>query len=157
MRTTRLLPFILTLALVTPMVQAEATVFHMSPVGQVVKQGDKTRVVVDPAYRDGLLRLDDYSHAWVLFWFDRNDTPEQRGILRVHPRRDPRNPLSGVFATRAPVRPNLIGMTLCRIISLHDGVIEIDAIDAYDGTPVLDIKPYIPRESVPDARVPQRY
>ncbi len=67
------------------------------------------------------------------------------------------NPLSGVFATRAPVRPNLIGLTLCRIISVKDGIVEIDSIDAYDGTPILDLKPYIPPESVPDAVVPERY
>jgi tRNA-Thr(GGU) m(6)t(6)A37 methyltransferase TsaA len=123
----------------------------------VAKQEGSARIVVDARFRDGLLGLDDFSHVWVVWWFDRNDTPEQRAILQVHPRRDPRNPLSGVFATRAPVRPNLIGLSLCRILSVGDGVLEVDGIDAYDGTPVLDLKPYIPGESVPDAKAPRRY
>lgn len=77
----------------------------------------------------------------------------------VHPiGHDDRNPLSGVFATRAPVRPNLVGLSLCKVISVNENVIEIDGIDAFAGTPVLDLKPYIPSlESIPDARTPQRY
>ncbi len=136
---------------------AEPTSFVVSPIGRVVKQGGTSRVVIEPKYRDGLLRLEDFSHVWVIWWFDRNDTPEQRAILQVHPRRDPRNPLSGVFATRAPVRPNLIALSLCRIVSVKGGVVEIDAIDAYDGTPVIDLKPYIPMDALPDARHPLRY
>jgi tRNA (Thr-GGU) A37 N-methylase len=62
-------------------------------------------------------------------------------VLQVHPRANPDNPLRGVFATRAPVRPNLIGLTRVRILSVDDLVIEIDEIDAYDDTPVLDLKP----------------
>ncbi len=147
---------ITTLLLVTSTIQADET-FTMKPIGQVSKQGGTTRIVIDREYRDGLLRLDDFSHVWVIFWFDQNDTPEQRAMLQVHPRRDRRNPLSGVFATRAPVRPNLIGLSLCRIISVRDGVVEIDSIDAYDATPVLDLKPYIPPESVPNARTPKRF
>jgi tRNA-Thr(GGU) m(6)t(6)A37 methyltransferase TsaA len=79
----------------------------------------------------------------VLYWFDRNDTPERRAIQQVHPRRDPANPLRGVFATRAPVRPNLIGLSRCRVRSVQGTVIEIDQIDAFPDTPVLDIKPVI--------------
>ncbi|MBV2097138.1 MAG: SAM-dependent methyltransferase, partial [Candidatus Thiodiazotropha sp. (ex Codakia orbicularis)] len=78
---------------------------------------------------------------WVLYWFDRNDTPERRGILQVHPRGNPDNPLRGVFATRAPVRPNLIALSRCRILSIAANRIEIDGIDAFPDTPVLDIKP----------------
>jgi tRNA (Thr-GGU) A37 N-methylase len=77
----------------------------------------------------------------VLDWFDRNDTPEQRSILKVHPRGNPANPLRGVFATRAPVRPNLIVLNRVRILSVKGNGIEIDGIDAFADTPVLDIKP----------------
>jgi tRNA-Thr(GGU) m(6)t(6)A37 methyltransferase TsaA len=132
--------------------------YSVHPIGHVEIQDDKTRIVLNPKYRPALLRLDDFSHIWVIWWFDRNDTPAMREILQVHPRRDDRNPLSGVFATRAPVRPNLVGLSLCRVISVNENVIEIDGIDAFAGTPVLDLKPYIPRlESIPDARTPQRY
>lgn len=139
------------------MAQAGEPTFQMKPIGHVAKTNGKTTVVLDTQYQAGLQRLDDFSHVWVIWWFDQNDTPEQRSVLQVHPRRDQRNPLSGVFATRAPVRPNLIGLTLCQILSVEDNVLEIDGIDAYDGTPVLDLKPYIPPESVPDATTPERF
>ena len=128
----------------------DLSVYSVHPIGHVEKHNGKTTVVLKQQYVPGLLRLDDFSHVWVIWWFDRNDTPEMREILQVHPRRDNRNPLSGVFATRAPVRPNLIGLTLCRIIAVNENVIEIDTIDAFDGTPVIDLKPYIPSlESIP--------
>ena len=88
-----------------------------------------------------LLGVEALDAIWVLYWFDRNDTPERRSILQVHPRANPENPLRGVFATRAPVRPNLIALSRCRIISVKDNIIEIDGIDAFPDTPVLDIKP----------------
>jgi tRNA (Thr-GGU) A37 N-methylase len=62
----------------------------------------------------------------------------------VHPRKNPANPLTGVFATHAPVRPNLIGLTICRLISVTGTTIRIGAIDARNGTPVIDIKGYLP-------------
>jgi tRNA (Thr-GGU) A37 N-methylase len=76
-------------------------------------------------------------------------------VLQVHPRKDPRNPLTGVFATHSPQRPNLIGLTVCKIISIHGDSIEIEDIDAFDGSPVVDIKCYIP-DSVgeKDVRLP---
>ena len=132
--------------------------YSVHPVGYVEKLNGRATVVLNQQYLPGLLRLNDFSHVWVIWWFDQNDTPEMREILQVHPRRDSRNPLSGVFATRAPVRPNLIGLTLCRIIAVNDNVVEIDGIDAFNGTPVLDLKPYIPSmESIPAAKTPKRH
>ena len=86
----------------------------------------------------GVERLDA---IWVIWWFDRNDDPRQRAILQVHPRGNPANPLRGVFATRAPVRPNLIALTRVKVLGVDDTVIEIDGIDAFADTPVLDLKP----------------
>lgn len=120
---------------------AEEYVIH--PVGKVVKSKDKTILKVFPDYQDALLGLDGFSHVIVLYWFDRNDNPEKRSILRVHPRRDERNPLTGVFATRSPVRPNLMGLSICRIQSVDHGNIAVDKIDAFDGTPIIDLKPFI--------------
>jgi tRNA-Thr(GGU) m(6)t(6)A37 methyltransferase TsaA len=134
------------------------TGFSVYPIGHVDAEGGRTRIVLETRYQDGLLRLDDFTHVWVIWWFNRNDTPAQREILQVHPRRDHRNPLAGVFATRAPVRPNLIGLSLCRIVAVRENVVEIDGIDAFPGTPVLDLKPYIPAlESIPGAGTPQRF
>ncbi|MES9946168.1 MAG: tRNA (N6-threonylcarbamoyladenosine(37)-N6)-methyltransferase TrmO [Candidatus Thiodiazotropha sp.] len=115
--------------------------YEVWPIGWVRKQGGKTVIEVDEAYMPALLGLDQFDSIWVLYWFDRNDTPEQRRILQVHPRGNPDNPMRGVFATRAPVRPNLIALSRCRIISIQGNRIEIDEIDAFPNTPVLDIKP----------------
>jgi tRNA-Thr(GGU) m(6)t(6)A37 methyltransferase TsaA len=84
--------------------------------------------------------MEKQSEIWVLWWFDRNDTPEKRSVLQVHPQGNPQRPLTGVFATHSPVRPNLIAMTRCKIVSVKDNVIEIESIDAFPDTPVLDIK-----------------
>ena len=69
---------------------------------------------------------------------EKNDTFEKRRVLRVHPRKDPSNPLTGVFATHSPQRPNLIGLTVCKIISIYDNIIKIEDIDALDDSPVID-------------------
>ena len=116
-------------------------VYKVSPVGWVRKSADRTIIEVAKEYQPALLGVNELDSIWVLYWFDRNDTPEQRAILQVHPRRNPENPLRGVFATRAPVRPNLIALSRCRVISVQDNIIEIDNIDAFHDTPVLDIKP----------------
>lgn len=114
--------------------------FTVYPIGYVRKAEGRTTIVLDKKYQPGLLRFEKLSEVWVLWWFDRNDTPEKRSILQVHPRGDPDNPLTGVFATHSPVRPNLIAMTRCKIISVKENVIEIESIDAFPDTPVLDLK-----------------
>ena len=114
--------------------------FRLYPIGKVVKQNDKTMIVLDEKYQPGLLGLDKHSHVHVVYWFDRNDTPEKRAVLQVHPRGNKQNPLTGVFATHSPFRPNLIAISKCNIISVHENVIEIEDIDAFDGSPVLDLK-----------------
>ena len=116
-------------------------VFEVKPIGWVRKTGNRTVIEVHKRYQRAMLGIDALDVIWVLYWFDRNDTPDQRSILQVHPRGNPDNPLRGVFATRAPVRPNLIALSRCRIISVRANVIEIDYIDAFPDTPVLDIKP----------------
>lgn len=115
--------------------------FVVQPIGWVRKAEGKTRIVLDKKYQPGLLGVDKLPEIWVLYWFDRNDTPEKRAVLQVHPRGDPANPLAGVFATRSPRRPNLIALSRCKILSVEENVIEIDRIDALPDTPVLDLKP----------------
>lgn len=122
-------------------VSGKSPVFEVRPIGWVRKADGRTTIEVERQYVPAMLGIDELNSVWVLYWFDRNDTPEQRAILQVHPRGNPQNPLRGVFATRAPVRPNLIALSRCRVLSVHDNVIEIDAIDAFPDTPVLDIQP----------------
>lgn len=116
-------------------------VYEIQPIGWVRKADGRTTIELEERYRPGLLGVDALDAIWVLYWLDRNDTPQQRATLQVHPRGDPNIPLRGVFATRAPVRPNLIALSRCRVRSVQGTVIEIDDIDALPDSPVLDIKP----------------
>ena len=139
--------YLLALVLATisaPVKSAETGItptYEVTPIGWVRKTDGRTLIEVNKQYQPALLGVDQLDSIWVLYWFDRNDTPEQRSILQVHPRANPENPLRGVFATRAPVRPNLIALSRCRIISVQENIIEIDSIDAFPDSPVLDIKP----------------
>jgi tRNA-Thr(GGU) m(6)t(6)A37 methyltransferase TsaA len=129
---------------------------RLNPIGVVKKQGERTWLEIYPQYAPGLLGLQGFSHLWVFYWFHENDTPEQRQTLQVHPRRDPANPLTGVFACRSPERPNLIGFTACRIIKVEGQRVEVADLDARDGSPILDLKPYIPEgDAIPAARTPE--
>jgi tRNA-Thr(GGU) m(6)t(6)A37 methyltransferase TsaA len=120
--------------------------YSINPIGVVRKKDDGARIEIFNDYVDGLLGLEGFSHIFVFYWFHQNDAPEKRKTLQVHPRKDPRNPLTGVFATHSPLRPNLIAFSRCKMIAITDHFIEIDEIDAYDGSPVIDIKCYIPLE-----------
>lgn len=95
-----------------------------------------TRIVLDPALREGLLGLEPGTDVLVLFYLH-----QSRGYdLQLHPRGDPNRPLRGVFATRSPRRPNPIGVTSVRVQRIQDNVLEVVGLDALDGSPVLDIK-----------------
>ncbi len=118
--------------------------FYVVPLGVIRKDADNVRIEIDPAYRDAFSGLDGFSHISVLYWFHENDTPEKRKTMQVHPRKDKNIPLTGVFATHSPLRPNLIGLSVCKILSIKDTTIFIEKIDARDGSPVLDIKCFIP-------------
>ena len=120
------------------------TAFQLHPIGVIHKRDGVVRIEIYPDYSDALLGLEQFSHINVLYWFHENDTAEQRSILRVHPCGNEQNPLTGVFATHAPVRPNPIALTLCKIVSIDGNQICVDNIDAYDGSPVIDIKSYFP-------------
>ena len=122
----------------------------------VKRQGEAVRIEVFPEFAPALKGIEGFSHLWVIYWFHDNDRPESRATLQVHPRRDPANPLTGVFATRAPERPNPIGLTACRLLKVKGTDLEVEGLDARDGSPVLDIKPYIPPgDALPEAVTPE--
>jgi tRNA-Thr(GGU) m(6)t(6)A37 methyltransferase TsaA len=127
--------------------------FSIYPIGVIRKDDEGAWIEIFDAYADGLLGLEGFSHIHVFYWFDQNDTPAKRKTLQVHPRKDPRNPLTGVFATHSPRRPNLIALTRCKITAVADNIITVEDIDAHDGSPVIDIKCYISPEDEP-VRVP---
>jgi tRNA-Thr(GGU) m(6)t(6)A37 methyltransferase TsaA len=114
--------------------------FAVHPIGKVVKKDGKSFIVLDKQYQAGLKGLEKHAYVNVVYWFDKNDTPEKRAILEVHPRGDKSNPLTGVFATHSPFRPNLLAISKCDIIVIRENIIEVKDIDAFDGSPVLDLK-----------------
>lgn len=133
----------------------EPKTYQIQPIGKVEKGGHGVRIRIFDAFVDGLLGLQEWSHVNVFYWFDQNDTPQQRRILRVHPQGNQANPLTGVFACRAPVRPNLIALSVCKVLSVEKNLVTVDAIDAFDGTPVIDLKPFIPPDApIKDLRTP---
>ena len=101
-----------------------------SPIGHIQKTEDQTFIVLDKKHQPGLLGVDGYSHIHMFWWFDKNDTPEKRAVLQVHPMGNRENPRTGVFATRSPMRPNLIALTLCKVVAVKDNMIEIEKTDA---------------------------
>ena len=114
-----------------------------------------SRIVVRPELADALLGLERYSHVLVLFWPHRVPADVIGSKHRLHPRDDPANPLQGVLATRSQIRFNPILVTAVRLLGVKGNVLRVRGLDAIDGTPVLDIKPYVPYfDSVPDAAVP---
>jgi tRNA-Thr(GGU) m(6)t(6)A37 methyltransferase TsaA len=123
-------------------------------VGDEVK--DKTvisQIVVREELMEGLDGISGFSHLFVLFYLNQV-TIEQRKTLKVHPRGRQDMPLTGVFATRTMLRPNPIGLTLVELMKVDGNVLTIRGLDAYDGTPVLDLKTYDFWDIAGNAKVP---
>ena len=95
--------------------------------------------------------LEDFSHVWLITGFHQN--PPWDGSTTVRPPRLGGNERVGVFASRSPSRPNGLGLSLVELVAIEPGVLRVAGIDAVDGTPVYDVKPYLPWcEAKPDAR-----
>jgi tRNA-Thr(GGU) m(6)t(6)A37 methyltransferase TsaA len=97
---------------------------------------------IDPAFLPGLDGLRPGQDIWALTWLHQS----QRSVLKVHPRDDMRNPLTGVFATRSQDRPNPIGLHRTTVLSIDGNRLQVEALEAIDGTPILDIKPVLEYE-----------
>ncbi len=119
-------------------------IFKVFSVGTVEKKAGTTCLKIADEYAEALKGLDGFSHVVVLYWFHKNDTPSKRSILQTRLERFPNKPLAGVFACRPPVGPNLIGLSTCRILSVEGNTVRVAGIDAFDGTPILSLKPHIP-------------
>ena len=109
-------------------------------------------IVIDRKFAGGLKGLEGFSHFYVLFLL--HEAPQWSGKLTVHPRGRTDFKKAGLFATRSPHRPNPIGLTLVKLLSKRGRILTVKGLDAYDGTPVLDLKPYDRHDSAPRARVP---
>ena len=136
----------------------------MTPVGEVVNEvanrkdtswgDDISSIVLDEQYVSGLKGLEDFSHAIILFYLDKAEYIKEKHLQRRPQNRDDM-PLVGIFSQRGKDRPNKIGMTSVEIISVTDDTLVVKGLDAVDGTPVLDIKPYYPAYDKKEATVPE--
>jgi tRNA-Thr(GGU) m(6)t(6)A37 methyltransferase TsaA len=117
------------------------------------KAGDiVSEIIIDEALTESLDNLDEFSHIIVIYWIHRSRRPAPR---KVRPMGNPDHELMGVFATRSPDRPNPVGKSTVRLLEKRDNVLKVQGLDAIDGSPVIDIKPYIPGYDSPeDAKAP---
>ncbi len=112
-----------------------------------------SEIAIDCRLIEALDGLEGFSHLIVLCWMHRVTDAEIP--LKVHPGRRPEAPLVGLFASRSPNRPNRLAKATVRLLARRDNILKVQGLDAIDGTPVIDIKPYIPGyDSVAEARVP---
>ena len=117
---------------------------------------DKTvisQIIFREELTEALEGVEEFSHLFVLFWLH-GMSNENRRIMKVHPRGRSDMPLLGIFATRTPHRPNPIGLTRVKILNIKGNVITVQGLDAFDGTPVLDIKPFDSWDTTEDFKVP---
>ena len=126
------------------------TPFH-EPAGTPIQpsraNGAQGKVRIDAQFWPGLQDLADFERVWLIYWL--HQQPASSLVVTPFLDKEPR----GVFATRAPARPTPIGMSAVRLIEIHDGVLEVADVDMLDGTPLLDIKPYVPEfDSYPASR-----
>lgn len=118
--------------------------FTIRPIGSVEADASGFRIKIDETYRAGLLQLDQFSHVIVFWWGDQADTNQARATLteKLYYADDIE---AGVFACRTPNRPNPVLMSVCPIldINIESGTIVVPYLDAEDGSPIVDLKPYI--------------
>jgi tRNA-Thr(GGU) m(6)t(6)A37 methyltransferase TsaA len=134
----------------------------LRPIGTVrseVKQPTRQKstdivseIVIDASLKEALDNLEEFSHIIILYWMHKSP---RRAPKKVHPRGRPELEPMGVFATRSPDRPNPIGKSTAELLERKDNILKVRGLDAIDGTPVLDIKPYIPGyDTVENAKAP---
>jgi tRNA-Thr(GGU) m(6)t(6)A37 methyltransferase TsaA len=123
-------------------------------VGDEVK--DKTRfskIIIRPELVPALEGIAEYSHLYILFWLH-TISEEKRMVLKVHPRGRADLPLLGIFSVRTNLRPNPIGLSLVEFVNVKENVLTVRGLDAFNDTPVLDIKPYDYWDMPKQAKVP---
>ena len=127
----------------TPFSSPEGT-----PIQPAAAQGIVGRVELDPGVVDGLKDLEGFSHVILIYHFHEAKTAS----LRAKPYMD--SVERGVFATRSPARPNAIGISVLRLLGIEGNVLCVENVDIVDGTPLLDIKPYVPQfDGADDVRI----
>ena len=113
-----------------------------------------SEIIINEDLTEGLHKIEENSHIIVVFWMHRVKD-EDRNIMRMHPKGREDLPLLGVFATRSPRRQNPMGIRAVRLIERNDNTLKVVGLDALNGSPVLDIKPYSSKHDlITDAKTP---
>lgn len=145
--------------------ESDLAAFAIEPIG-VVRNGERdaarqdwrgvrSRVELRAGLEGALLGLADYSHVIVIGWLHQIPS-ELRARTQAYPSGDARLPLQGALALRGGARPNPVSMTVCRLRNVDGAILHVDDLDLMDGTPVLDVKPYIAYyDAVPKASIPK--
>ncbi len=130
--------------------------YTIHPIGHVEKNDSGIYLVINPNVWDATVHIDHFSHLIVLWWIHERDTPQDRSVLLSNPPRNKGDEPSGAFSCRSPVRPNPIGHTIVQLLKVDPAHrrLKVDHMDAHHGTPIIDIKPYLPSsDRVDDAKV----
>lgn len=131
--------------------------YRLQSIGTVRRNGQSVQLEIDAAFRPALKQLEHFSHVMVFWWAERFDDEEWRTRLQSNPPYAEEH-LTGVFATRSPYRPNPLAMTTCKLLGSDEGtgLVQVATIDAYDGTPIVDLKAYFPVcDRVQEAHIPE--
>jgi tRNA-Thr(GGU) m(6)t(6)A37 methyltransferase TsaA len=122
----------------------------------VIAEQTVTQVSVFPEFCGGLKEITGFSHLIILYWMHLRDNKNERQTLLVFPKKHAVGVETGVFACRSPSRPNPIGLCVVELRRVEKCFLTVKGLDAAEGSPIVDIKPYLPRaDCVPDARVPE--
>ena len=136
---------------------SRAAAYQIHPIGYVRSAEDGSYLEVLEPFRPALKQLDRFSHVIVLWWADQHDDEKSRSIMQCMPPYA-EDKLTGVFACRAEYRPNPVAITVCQLFAVDEerGIVQVPYIDAYDGTPIVDLKAYFPVcDRVREAKVPE--
>lgn len=131
--------------------------FQMFPIGYIRRNNKHIELEIMEQYKPALKQLSHFSHVMVFWWAHKHDNEKSRGALQCKPPYA-KGKTTGVFATRAEYRPNPVAMTTCKILKADEanGVVTVADIDAYDDTPIVDLKGYFPVcDRVKQARIPE--
>ncbi len=131
--------------------------YSIHSIGHVNANNHEFSLKIDEPYRKALTMVDQFSHVMVIWWANEQDNPTQRQLLETTLPYAP-GVTAGVFACRSEYRPNPVAITVCAClnIDLEKGLIIIPYIDAFDKTPIIDIKPYFPvSDRVNEVKIPQ--
>lgn len=120
--------------------------YQVNPIGSIHINEEGMFLKLEPKYIPALQALDGFSHLSIIWWFSELDSEDTRAVLETPQPYKNAPEIMGIFATRSPVRPNPIALTAAQVIHIdyQQGLIHLAYIDANDGSPVLDIKPYTP-------------